>query len=358
MLVFLLIPLPFIASAYSVYPYTDFVTESGVDVDGNYVILTFDPDAAWIGVRDLTLGVDSYSGNGASGSWYATAGHSFWCDMYPLGRGADGIVNFMNISDDVPNGSKLTLTFSCDLSPGHETPMHDFFVCYMNPSGGVEEKVQKTVGVTNVGEEYTVEFTLDRPTSSTWMYFYVQLDNWSALHNGTYSLELTSCRMKISIDSLYALQQQTGKTNQLLTEVKQQLESNGQKLDDILSGGAAGDDLIAGGDRIENAGSGLVDDIGQIQDFENQYFGELDAGWGEVISGSSISMLVAPLSFIHTYVNKIVAGVPSAYLVVFTLPMLLGIFMYIVGHPIRVRRPDPCGDQESKAAFSSEGGKE
>lgn len=125
------------------------------------------------------------------------------------------------------------------------------------------------------------------------------------------------------------------------------------KLDVLVNGGEGGEELVAGGEELKDQTGSMKDNVSQIQGFEDQYFGELEAGMGDVISGASISMLVAPLSFIHTYINKIVAGVPSAYLVVFTLPMLLGIFMYIVGHPVRAPRPDTSGDQVTRETFTT-----
>ena len=59
-----------------------------------------------------------------------------------------------------------------------------------------------------------------------------------------------------------------------------------------------------------------------------------------------------PLMFVQRYLNKIVAGIPSKYLIVFTLPMLFGLFMYIVGHPVRAPRPDTSGDQVTRETFT------
>lgn len=108
-----------------------------------------------------------------------------------------------------------------------------------------------------------------------------------------------------------------------------------------------------GGDKIQDAGDGLGDNIGEIQDFEDQYMGQLEDNLDDIIAGADISMLVAPLSFVQRYLNKIVAGVPSQYLVVFTLPMLFGIFMYIVGHPVRAPQPDRTGDTVTRETFTT-----
>ena len=125
------------------------------------------------------------------------------------------------------------------------------------------------------------------------------------------------------------------------------------KLDELVTGGSAGDKVSSGGNKIEQSSGSLSDNMDQIQDFENQQFGNLDAGMGTVIAGGDVSYLVAPLGFIHTYTNKIVAAIPSSYLVVFTLPMLFGVFMFIVGHPIRAPGPDTSGDQVTRETFTT-----
>ena len=125
------------------------------------------------------------------------------------------------------------------------------------------------------------------------------------------------------------------------------------KLDELVTGGSAGDKVSSGGNKIEQSSGSLSDNMDQIQDFEDQQFGNLDAGMGTVIAGGDVSYLVAPLGFIHTYTNKIVAAIPSSYLVVFTLPMLFGVFMFIVGHPIRAPQPDTSGDQVTRETFTT-----
>lgn len=113
---------------------------------------------------------------------------------------------------------------------------------------------------------------------------------------------------------------------------------------DAITGGDNADDLQQGADQIGEAGSSLGSNIGSIHDFEDQYFGQLDSNMGTIISGGNISGIVAPLAFVHRYTNMIVAGIPSNFMVIFTLPILLGIFMFMVNHRIKVPRPDSSGD--------------
>lgn len=138
---------------------------------------------------------------------------------------------------------------------------------------------------------------------------------------------------------------------QVSTGVQSALDNIETTVTDIFTGGDAGDDLISGGDVIENAGDGLGEDLENIQDFEDQYFAEFDNALDDIIAGADLNYLVSPLAFVQMYLDKIVAGVPSQFLVVFTLPILFGVFLYIVGHPIRAPRPDTSGDTVTRETF-------
>lgn len=113
---------------------------------------------------------------------------------------------------------------------------------------------------------------------------------------------------------------------------------------DAITGGDNADDLQQGADQIGEAGSSLGSNIGSIHDFEDQYFGQLDSNMGTIVSAGNISGIVAPLAFVQRYTNMIVAGIPSNFMVIFTLPILLGIFMFMVNHRIKVPHPDRSGD--------------
>ena len=136
------------------------------------------------------------------------------------------------------------------------------------------------------------------------------------------------------------------------TGITNAISSAADRIVEAITGGENADDLKEGADQIGDAGSSLGDNIGFIQDFEDQYIGDLDSNMDIIISGGNFSGIVAPLSFVHRYTNMIVAGIPSNYLVIFTLPILLGIFMYIVGHPIKAPRPDTSGDIVTRETFT------
>lgn len=152
-------------------------------------------------------------------------------------------------------------------------------------------------------------------------------------------------QLQYTIKAVQELQKQ-------MDDISRVEQEQNEKLDDIISGGSAGEDLMAGSDKLEDAGSDLGDDLGSIQDFEDQYMGQLDDNMDEVIAGADLTWIYPALSFVQRYLNKIVAAIPSKYLIVFTLPMFFGLFMYIVGHPVRAPRPDTSGDEVTRETFT------
>lgn len=180
-------------------------------------------------------------------------------------------------------------------------------------------------------------------------------------------ITVTDTTLVFTISSLLRQQQMTGKTNELLKEVERQLADQGktlddirdqmgetnEKLDDIITGGSAGEDLMNKNDQMTDISGDLTQDMDQIQDFEDQYFGQLESNLGDVVDSASLNFLYVPLAFVQRYLDKIVAAIPSKYLVVFTLPMLFGLFLYIVGHPVRAPRPERKSDSESRNSLSA-----
>lgn len=137
-----------------------------------------------------------------------------------------------------------------------------------------------------------------------------------------------------------------------LDGVSDQLDGLGDKVDEILSGGQAGEDLVNKGDQLGGVSSDLSEDIGSIEDFENLYLGQLDAGMGDILSAGDLTVLAAPLGFVQKYLDMIVAAIPGSYMVVFTLPIFLGIFFYIVQHSVKAPRPDTSGDEVTRETFT------
>lgn len=138
-----------------------------------------------------------------------------------------------------------------------------------------------------------------------------------------------------------------------LNSIQDAMDEQNNKMDEIISGGSAGDELGSAGDDMLGAVGDLNDSVADLEEFEDQYMDQFDDNIDDVIAGADISFLYVPLAFVQRYLNKIIAGVPREYLVVLTLPLFLGIFMYAVGHPVRVPRPDRSSDQVTRETFTT-----
>lgn len=136
------------------------------------------------------------------------------------------------------------------------------------------------------------------------------------------------------------------------TGIQTALDNIESTVTEIFTGGEIGDQLIAGGQQISDVGSGMKENLDQIQDFEDQYMADFDDNLSDISTAVDLTNLTAPLDFVWRYTNLCVAAVPSQYLVVFTLPALIGLFLFIIGHPVRAPRPDTSGDQVTRETFT------
>ena len=343
----------------AVYDYNDYVTNVIVDGDSDLVTVVIPFDSSRISLYDYNSGHADHV-ESINALFTVSEGHSYALDLtlyYP---------DSISLAD-IPSGTILTIDADVQLMHGFldvtTVSEKGFFYFY---DSDMDRVGTYSVDVVSTG---FFKWSIELPSYDVSYKSFcpgISYDGFVPNEDTTISVSINSVTLEFSISSLLRLQQTTGKTNAILSEVEKQLAENGltleevlqqqeqtnDKLDDLISGGSGADDLIAGGDKIENAGSGLGEDIGKIEDFEDQYMGQLEDNLGDVIAGADLTWLYPPLMFVQRYLNKIVAAIPSKYLIVFTLPMLFGLFMYIVGHPVRAPRPDTSGDQVTRETFT------
>ncbi len=123
--------------------------------------------------------------------------------------------------------------------------------------------------------------------------------------------------------------------------------------DQIMSGGQAGVELENDTGKLDQSADDLTNGVGEINKFEDDLFADVENNLDEIISGANINGIATPLLFVQNYVEKIFGAIPSNYRVVFTLPIFFGIFLYIVGHPVRAPRPDTSGDYVTRETFTT-----
>lgn len=220
--------------------YTDYISDMYVDGDNDVVKVDLPFDNAYSVVVEYDTvnpaGSPIASGSGGSISWNATADMFYYIDTYPLGPALAG-GDKLDLTN-IPNGSVLTVSFSCDLmaASGYGTPHHDVWIYYCDASNNVVGSTQNTAGTFPPGDKSAVvSFTLDKPSGAVSLYFCVQVDDLQPNYSGKYTFTLESVDLELSISALYLQQIQSGKTNELLEKVNEQLQEQGQTLDDVLS---------------------------------------------------------------------------------------------------------------------------
>lgn len=120
--------------------------------------------------------------------------------------------------------------------------------------------------------------------------------------------------------------------------VGDKIDGTNDRLDQIITGGEAGDSLGAAGDQLEDS-SGAVsdkadsvtDDIGSVGDFESGVMDDINDTFGQIDVASGVGKFNTSLAFISNYVQLIFKGVED-WEVAITLPLFLGLFFGICQH--------------------------
>lgn len=371
----LLMGVPVVASATILDPY-EYV--SNMSIDGVNDLITVDlPDdfPSWRRYADGELGSVA---NGNSFSW---SGEMRWLDnmvvyFYPFGYGnyflCEGIPSDTNIT------GKLKLVFTAtNFSQSFDVNEKCYLMTWDENGNKVASHVLSDSDITPTGSGgYTDRFAINAPASYlegayAWS-LEIAIDYSNVVDEYdtttiTCTYDTSEFALQMSISSLYRLQQETGKTHALLDAVNKQLEENGQtlndilkqqeangdKLDQVINGGQAGEDLNVKDDQMSEAGDEINDGLGDIKDFEDIYMGQLEDNLPDIIAAADFSLLAVPLTWVQYWLNRIVGSIPSTYLIVFTLPMLFGLVMFILGHPVRAPRPDTSGDIVTRETFTT-----
>ncbi len=244
--------------------YNDYISRVEVDGSNDLVTVTIPAELCFVRVYDYTSRSDIYTGYGASHTFEALTGHSYAFQMWPFGYpwGADGGLDISNI----PDGTSGTVSFSSNVDVGGDTEQHSAtaYFTYRNENQIVVE--HSYVDYTYTPGSHDFDFVVNPPSNATVLEFEDSV-GFAVFDDGSYNFTVNDTVLVMSISSLYRLQQETGKTNTILAEVQKQLESNGQKLEDIISGSS---------DQQNQAGQ-FKDEIGSVS-------GAL-VGAGSAISG-------------------------------------------------------------------------
>ena len=105
------------------------------------------------------------------------------------------------------------------------------------------------------------------------------------------------------------------------------------------------DDLGSNSDSISQS-------VGQIQEFEESQQAVLDNNLTQIQTTVDFTNFAAALSFVQSYINMTVIGI-SDYVIVFTLPMFLGLFFFLCSRVPGITRwksPPPRSKQKGGGA--------
>ena len=269
--------------------YNDYITNIQVDGDNDIVTVKFplDPEISLYSNNPFVL---QYQTDTARLEFDVTAGVSYSLGLYAFRD------DFL-ILDNIPDGSLFTLTYEFTPVVGSVTkPVSIMSRNYFyGPNGsylGEHRIYSDEFGL----QDQTFQFSYNKLSGASYGKFEFYWDGITFEESGSKSFTFRDFTIVMSISSLYRLQQETGKTNEILSAVEKQLAEQGktldevlgaqqetnEKLEDIISGGSGAEDLMASGDKIENAGSGLGTDIGKIEDFEKEFMGQLENNLDDV----------------------------------------------------------------------------
>lgn len=234
------------------YDYNDLPHTVTVDGSNDIVTVTLDPaKGAWELYRphDKTL---SASGDTITiPENYANIG--MYYQFFPHWSGLDPA--------SIPDGTVFSCTVRCiwDEQLPHDSGDPKYALFLQSRSTAINIVGQNEGSVTS--GDYTNDIVISTCTYHAFAgteYISPILNIYGFNTDRAMTIQVVSCTFTMTISSLYRQQQLTGKTNELLGEVEKQLEANGQKLDDIISGTPEDQDKA---DQFAQEATGAIGDL-------------------------------------------------------------------------------------------------
>lgn len=252
-------------AAETVMNYEDYVTNIEVDGDNDLVTLSLPVSGTeWQVYRGGGLWLREFGVDRVS--WVDEANYTYDVYAYPMGNGVELSL------DNIPDNSMLYMSFvSSSIGSGYNSPTISVQCYYNDAAGNIISYVQYNHGTTHIDDEYGISVEIDKPAGAVTCWLRASFNGYRPLNVGqTMGVRMKSYELMLSISSLYRMQQEMGKTNEILGEVEQQLEKNGQTLEEILQKqeelpGQIGDEMqgIIDNEKQDatNSGDKFVDQI-------------------------------------------------------------------------------------------------
>ena len=221
--------------------YNDYISNLKVDGDNDLVTVTFPGSFSNWSVSQN--GSEIYNGTSESFSGLPVDGLSglqvFSNVFYGSGR--------LDVTN-IPDGTSISGSYNVRINWSTPTTSafsyrKTFVVHYLSSSGYVgsvviDDSTYDDTPPGTIGYGFTIpySFVMDKPDSALTAYFEFQIAFLSNSNSASsLSASMSPMTMQMSISSLYRLQQQSGKTNKLLEDVKDALSDQGKTLEDVLT---------------------------------------------------------------------------------------------------------------------------
>lgn len=158
---------------------------------------------------------------------------------------------------DIPDGTVLTFSYSVSgVAYSGDTGLPARIgMSYYDANGRSLGYVNGSFQTGQFLEDNAVSFTLDKPNGCVSIKPALTFDSFNPIGNQTYTLTLTSVSFRFSIDSLLKLQQETGRTNKILSQIE-------DKIDGIIDYVPTPEDPADGlGDAFDDAEQEVIDKV-------------------------------------------------------------------------------------------------
>ena len=249
--------------------YEDYVENMKVTDDGRTFYVSLPTDYAYFSLYDSSWST-SFGSKSSPATFTMTQDYlySLRCDVF--GSSDTSLGAYLSL-DNIPNGTSVSVSWSIDENlTAYDTPNLIIQLYYIDSDYSVIKNTSQAFGTsfTGLATENTCTFDLSIPDDAIGCWFrimFYRFSNIGATKAITWSF--TYFDLVIPVEEYYYMLQQFSQQTELLDKIEEQLEEQGQTLEDILTGSsdqqAAADDFAASGDdqtgRLDSAVSDLQD---------------------------------------------------------------------------------------------------
>lgn len=241
---FSLIVLPTFAAESELLDYNDFIVDQEFDGTNDNVVVKFPSSLATLDFYRMSpspeIRLDQV--DSSSYSWSITSGNTYRFYGYPMGYSNSSSNNRLDLSN-IPNGTNIhfDVTFHWGVSEAIvNTPYYSCIVFYYGDNGSLLSQTfwegkGPGEGAPYDEDTWSFDLTIDKPIGAKSLLFYAQLSHLECTQSGDITVSLDNFSMDFSVSALYRLQEQSGKNNALLNDIKDTLTDQGDTIEEFVS---------------------------------------------------------------------------------------------------------------------------